>query len=245
VMRQKHHYQVFSYDEELLVSPMTKQSKVLVFRNLMRQKKLNEEHLSHPIFDIVDYTYFAKMVSQYDGLASLDRLLSEYQSNQGSKYKNKFGAKSLYCQELLSKVSPEYEKEINLIYFLTLLPAGISKAMLPFLSANYYEWFGDKFKALDNPEVNTYTDFVETIQYQHNLVIRIEESYRKPLELLLEDTVFNHVHTKDDLIDLAISIMSDQARGLLKQVKKRFVGYHLVTAHLDAGIWHSKYKEQP
>lgn len=50
-----------------------------------------------------------------------------------------------------------------MIYFLTLLPAGISKAMLPFLSANYYEWFGDKFKALDNPEVNTYTDFVETI----------------------------------------------------------------------------------
>lgn len=77
------------------------------------------------------------------------------------------------------------------------------------------------------------------------MVIRIEESYRKPLELLLEDTVFNHAHTKDDLLELAISIMSDQARGLLKQVKKRFVGYHLVTAHLDAGIWHSKYKEQP
>lgn len=44
----------------------------------------------------------------------------------------------------------EYSFEKNLIFFLTLAPAGISETEFVQLTSIYKSWFGTKFKLLEN-----------------------------------------------------------------------------------------------
>jgi len=56
----------------------------------------------------------------------------------------------LYCSDLLKQVPKAYVLEKNLIFFLTLTPAGICETEVRQLCNIYKKWFGEKFKLLEN-----------------------------------------------------------------------------------------------
>ena len=97
----------------------------------------------HKIFDIINTTFLIeKIVYQFDETVSLDELYQFYHKNSKSLVSNK-EAIVKYCEHLLETFPEKQKLEKNIIFMLSLLPAGFSTREFQQICQIYKTWFGE------------------------------------------------------------------------------------------------------
>jgi hypothetical protein len=93
---------------------------------------------SHPVFDEIDPHFIRQIVHEFQGIETLNKVHDELKNNMTTPHsasrqrvppntdEKRKRAHTYLIREMLREVPLNYKLEINLVYFLTLTPAGLS-----------------------------------------------------------------------------------------------------------------------